>query len=112
MDLEAGHAASLRDGRAAPGASVAGDSPSMAGGLAAADRDPARLALLGLRDADLEDAVVEARGHGLGVDALGQRQRAGEGAERALDAVEALSRSSCSALRSPETVSVSSSTSI
>src|SRR4051812_44129008 len=54
------------------------------------DGDPARLALLGLRDADLEHPAVEARRHGVGVDALGQGQRAGEGAERALHAVEAL----------------------
>src|SRR3954454_6481413 len=61
-------------------------------GLLAAvgDGDPARLALLGLRDADLEHPAVEARRHGVGVDALGQRQRAGEGAERALHPVEAL----------------------
>src|SRR3954465_10331270 len=52
--------------------------------VADADRDLARLALLGLRDLDLEHAAVEARGHGLGVDALGQREGARERAERAL----------------------------
>jgi hypothetical protein len=40
--------------------------------------------------ADLEHALVEGRGDRLGIDALGQGQRAGEGPERALDAVEAL----------------------
>src|SRR3954447_22715944 len=55
-----------------------------------ADRDLARLALLGLGDVDLEHAAVEARRDGLGVDALGQRQRARERAERALDAVVAV----------------------
>ena len=49
-----------------------------------------RLALLGLRDADLEDAVVELGRHGARVDALGERQRAGEAAEGPLDAVVAL----------------------
>ena len=69
----------------------AASSPSIAAGAVAdLDRDAARLALLGLGDADLEDAVVEARGHGVGVDALGQRQRAAEGAVRALDADVAL----------------------
>src|SRR5947208_1977278 len=49
-------------------------------GLLAAvgDGDPAGLALLGLGDPDLEHAAVEARRHGVGVDALGQGQRAGE----------------------------------
>src|ERR671914_887225 len=67
-------------------------SPSGLDGLlgAAADLDPARLALLGLRDADLEHAAVEARADRVGVDALRERQRAGEAAERALDAVVAL----------------------
>src|SRR3954468_7454438 len=55
-----------------------------------ADRDLARLALLGLRDVHLAHAAVEARRHGLGIHALGQRQRAREGAERALDAVIAV----------------------
>src|SRR5215204_748593 len=59
-------------------------------GLSARDRDLARLALLGLRDADLEHATVEVGGDRLGVGALRQRQRAREGAERALHAVEAL----------------------
>src|SRR4051794_1165413 len=61
------------------------------GALAGAvDGDPARLALLGLGDADLEHAAVEAGGHGLGVDALGQGQRAAERAGGALDADVAL----------------------
>src|SRR3954447_21256822 len=60
------------------------------GRLLAADRDAARLARLGLGDADLEHAAVEARGHRLGVDALRQRERAREGAERALHARVAL----------------------
>src|SRR4051794_14888300 len=54
------------------------------------DLDAARLALLGLRHDHLEHSVVE-RGDDLaGVDALGQRQRAAELAERALEAEEAL----------------------
>src|SRR3954464_5548512 len=57
-----------------------------------ADRDLARLALRGLRDADLEHAAVEAGLDGLGVHALGERERPREGAERALDAVVALLR--------------------
>src|SRR3954470_11673337 len=59
-------------------------------GALAGDGDLARLALLGLRDPDLEHAAVEPGGHRLGVDPLRQRQRAREGAERALHAVEAL----------------------
>ena len=55
----------------------------------AADLDAARLALLGLRDRHLEHAAVEVRADRVGVDALGQRQRAAEAAERALDAVPA-----------------------
>src|SRR5215211_4465236 len=58
--------------------------------VADADRDLARLALLGLRDPHLEHAAVEAGRDGLGVDALGQRQRARERPERALDAVVAV----------------------
>src|SRR5437763_181897 len=54
------------------------------------DRDAARLALLGLRDPHLQDAAVEARLDRVGVDALGQRQRAAERAVRALDAEVAL----------------------
>src|SRR3954454_16186224 len=54
------------------------------------DRDLARLPLLGLRDPYLEHAVREAGVDGLGVDAAGQRQRAGERAEGALHPVEAL----------------------
>src|SRR3954447_4273491 len=59
-------------------------------GALATDGDLARLALLGLRDPDLEHAAVELRGHRLGVDPLRQRERAGERAEGALHAVEAL----------------------
>jgi hypothetical protein len=54
------------------------------------DGDAARLALLGLGDADLEHAVLEARADGLGLDALGEGQRAPERAVRALDADVAL----------------------
>src|SRR4051812_49404584 len=54
------------------------------------DRDLARLGLLGLRDPDLEHAMLERGLDGLGVDALGQRQRARERAERALHAVIAV----------------------
>src|SRR4051812_13207677 len=54
-----------------------------------ADLDPARLALLGLGDRHRQDAAVEGRGDRVWVDALGQRQRAAERAERALDAVPA-----------------------
>src|SRR3954453_511250 len=57
---------------------------------AAADLDAPRLARLGLRDPHLEDAVVEARGDGLRVDALRERQRPRKRSERALDAVIAL----------------------
>src|SRR5215218_1574463 len=53
------------------------------------DRDAARLALLGLGDADLEHAAIEARLDGVGVDALGQGQRPRERAEGTLHAVEA-----------------------
>src|SRR3954447_662649 len=59
-------------------------------GALATDGDLARLALLGLRDPDLEHAAVELGADRLGVDALRQRQRAREGAEGALHAVEAL----------------------
>src|SRR5215212_2706867 len=60
--------------------------------LAAADADGdlARLALLGLGDPHLEHALVEGRLDGVGVHALGQRQRALEAAGRPLDAVVAL----------------------
>src|SRR5262249_11815843 len=47
-----------------------------------------RLSLLRLRDAHLEHALVEVRLYGVGVDALRQRERAAETAERTLDAVE------------------------
>src|SRR3954454_18074253 len=52
--------------------------------------DPARLALLGLRDRHLEDAVVEGGPDLVGIDTVGQRQRAAELAERALEPEEAL----------------------
>src|SRR4051794_26295822 len=54
------------------------------------DLDPARLALLRLRDRDVEDAIVELGGDSVGVDAIRQRQRAAELAERALETEEAL----------------------
>ena len=60
------------------------------GTLADLDLDAARLALLGLGDPDLEDALFEGRDDLLGVDALGQTQRAAELARRALDADVAL----------------------
>src|SRR5918911_3658405 len=65
---------------------------------AAADLDSARLRLLGLRDVDLEHAVLV-----LGLDralvgALRQADRAGERAEPALVAVEALARDLLGAL--------------
>src|SRR5579875_2794796 len=55
-----------------------------------ADLNLTRLLLLGLRDRDLQHAALEARRHLIRIDALGQRERAGEGAERALQAVVAL----------------------
>src|SRR3954468_456022 len=60
--------------------------------LAAADRDldAARLALLGLGDADLEHALVERRGDRRGVDALRQGERAAELAGRRGEPVEAV----------------------
>src|SRR5829696_8916285 len=57
---------------------------------AGADADPAGLALLGLRDAHLEHPAVELRVHGRRVDALRQREGAGERSEGPLHAVEAL----------------------
>src|SRR4051812_49481023 len=54
------------------------------------DVDPPRLALLGLRDRHLEHAVVEGGLDLVGVDAVRQRQRAAELAERALEPEEAL----------------------
>src|SRR5205085_11317884 len=57
--------------------------------LAGADLHPPRLALLGLRDAHLEDTLLELGGDAVRVDALGQRQRAAERARRALHAVPA-----------------------
>ena len=96
VDLEAGHGApSLRAGAPLRRACVRWSArPRLAAldGLLAtvgASRSGAA-SRLGLRDADLEHAAVEARRHGVAVDALGQRQRAGERAERALHAVEAL----------------------
>src|SRR3954468_9950583 len=47
-------------------------------GACDADLDTARLGLGGLRDPDLEHAVVELRADGVGVDALGQRERTRE----------------------------------
>src|SRR5204862_3712049 len=54
------------------------------------DRDAARLALLRLGDAHLEHALVEVRADRVGVHALGQRERAAEAPERALEAVPVL----------------------
>ena len=54
------------------------------------DRDLAGLVLLGLRDLDLEHAVVEVRLDALGADALGERQRPREAPEATLDAVVAV----------------------
>src|SRR5206468_2415988 len=51
--------------------------------------DATRLALLGLRDAHLEHALVELGHDAVGVDALGQRQRPAEGTGQALHAVPA-----------------------
>src|SRR5215207_7373263 len=56
----------------------------------AGDRYTARLALLGLRDPDLEHAVAEGRLDPVRVHAVRERQRAAEAAERALDAIPAL----------------------
>ena len=66
---------------------------------------------LRLGDADLEHALVEAGRDLLGVDAVGERERAPEGAELALDADVALALVPCSAARSPDTVRTPSSTS-
>src|SRR5688572_6081864 len=57
---------------------------------ARADLDAGRLSLLGLRDLDLEDAVLEVGRHLAGVDPVGQAERAREASEGPLDAVEAL----------------------
>src|ERR671925_416546 len=57
--------------------------------VAARNLDAAWLALLGLGDPHLEDAVVELGLDAVGVDAIRQAQRAREAAERTLDAVEA-----------------------
>src|SRR3954453_21144269 len=54
------------------------------------DLDPARLPLLGLRDANVEHALMERRLDRVRIDALGQGQRAAELAERALESEEAL----------------------
>src|SRR5215207_6263076 len=73
--------------------------PARVGGLslgsasldrAAADLDAGRLRLLGLRDTDLEHALVEAGLHIGRLRALGQRQRAREASEGPLDAMVAL----------------------
>src|SRR5215211_9398678 len=53
------------------------------------DLHAARLALLRLGDSHLEHAAVELGADRVGVDALRQRQRAGEAPERALYAVPA-----------------------
>src|SRR3954447_13103300 len=52
--------------------------------------DPPRLALLGLRDRHLENAVMEPGTDLVRVDPVGEREGAGELAERALEAEEAL----------------------
>src|SRR5688572_3397805 len=57
--------------------------------LAHADLHSARLALLRLGDPHLENALVERRADGVGVDALRQRQRAREAPEGPLDAIPA-----------------------
>src|SRR5205823_9792586 len=54
------------------------------------DLHPAALALLGLGDPDLEHAVLELGANPLGVDALGQGQRAREAPRGPLDPVVAL----------------------
>src|SRR4051794_21297729 len=56
----------------------------------AGDADPARLALLGLRDPDLEHAVAEGRLDPVRVHSVRERQRAAEATERALYPVPAL----------------------
>src|SRR5205085_10990339 len=65
---------------------------------ATADLDPARLRLLGLRDVDLEHAVLVLGADRALVGALRQTDRAGERAEPALVAVEALARDLLGAL--------------
>src|SRR5436305_11068420 len=62
----------------------------LAAGLADRDRNLARLALLGLRDAHLEHTALEAGGDRLGIDALGERQRPREAPGGPLDPVVAL----------------------
>src|SRR5919198_516664 len=52
-----------------------------------ADLNAMRLTLLGLRDADLQHPLVEARADPLRVNMLRQSQRPGEATERPLDAV-------------------------
>src|SRR4051812_14512031 len=54
------------------------------------DLDPPRLALLGLWDRHLEHAIVEGGLDLVRIDAVGQRQRAAELAERALEPEETL----------------------
>src|SRR3954452_6320058 len=54
-----------------------------------ADLDPARLALLRLRDRHGQHAAVEPRADRVGIDALRQRKRAAEAPECALDAIPA-----------------------
>src|SRR4051812_21335902 len=54
------------------------------------DLDPARLALLRLRDPNIEHAIVERRIDLVRIDALRQRQRPAELAERPLETEEPL----------------------
>src|ERR671929_1230761 len=65
---------------------------------AEADLDPARLRLLGLRDVDLEHAVLVLGADRALVGALRQADRARERAEAALEPVEALARDLLGAL--------------
>ncbi len=81
--MAAGAAVTRPDYRSSAGGGLALDGLGL-GGAADRDLDALRLRLHGLGDAHLEYAVVERRGDGAGVDALGQRERAGERADRAL----------------------------
>src|ERR1700751_5509755 len=54
------------------------------------DLDLSGLFLFGFGDSDLEYAAVEVSLHGFGVDAVREREGAGEVAERALDSVVSL----------------------
>ena len=62
----------------------------VSGALAEADLDLAGFLLFGLGDLDLEHAAVEVGLHAVGVDAVGEGERAGESAEGALEPVVAL----------------------